>query len=492
LSGRVQILRGILALGAAQVVTWSASGLLAILLPRYLGDVSLGKLTFAIAFTSLLGLITDLGCGAYMTKAVARNPGRAAGLTSNALLTRLPLVLGAGVLTVVLINVAGYDPLTRTLVYVFSVGTALGAINNVVQGALQGLQRMKVIATATAVSKVSSAALTLAVLMAGGGLVALANTSVAAVGLGLAIGVVALWRRVAPTARVDRATCRQILTGSMPFFVWGAALTVYGQIDIVILSLLTHDSTVGWYAAAYRIVLFPVFVPTIVMTVVFPALSAAADDRLRFGSIARRSAGVLVLFTLPMAAGIMLLSDRLITVFGYPASFAHSVLPMVLLAPHIPLAAVSVLVGTALNASDRQRQWAMVGAAAAVLNPLANLAAVPLTNAVFGNGAIGAAVITTLTEVFMLTVGLRLLPAGVFDRTVGRGALRCVAATLGMTAVVWLTRDLPLPVPVFLGALSYGAGCLATGAVSLGDLREVQVQLVRPRLEGRAASGASV
>jgi O-antigen/teichoic acid export membrane protein len=247
------------------------------------------------------------------------------------------------------------------------------------------------------------------------------------------------------------------------------------------LSFLTTDAVVGWYAVAYRIIMIPVFIPTIVVTVIFPALSAATHDSRAFAALARRGLHVIALVSTPMALGIMLLPDKIIHLLGYPETFDHSVVPLILLAPHLPLAAIDVMIGTVLNARDRQRQWAMTGVAAAILNPLLNLVAIPYAQATWGNGAIGAATITTFTEVFMLIGGLRLLPHGVYDRSTVLDLGKCLLATAAMGVTVWFMRDLPIAIPVAAGAAVYAVTCLLSGAVSLGELKEVHIHLVRGR-----------
>src|SRR5262249_13034301 len=160
----------------------------------------------------------------------------------------------------------------------------------------------------------------------------------------------------------------------------------------------------------------------------------------------------------------MLLPDKIIHLLGYPVNFDNSIVPLVLLAPHLPLAAIDTMIGTVLTARDRQRQWAMTGVAAAFLNPLLNLFAIPYAAAHWVNGAIGAAAVTALAELFMLVGGLRLLPPGVFAFATVGDVGRCFAAGLAMAAVVMLSRDLPLAVPIVLGGLTYSAAALAFGA----------------------------
>src|SRR4051794_26260531 len=109
------LIRSMFTLGAAQMLSWVGAALLVVLFPRYLGDVNFGKLTLAIAVTQLAGLLTDLGTATFLTKEIAREPGRATTHTSSALAMRLPFGIVAGVIVIASVNLLGYDPLTRDL-----------------------------------------------------------------------------------------------------------------------------------------------------------------------------------------------------------------------------------------------------------------------------------------------------------------------------------------------------------------------------------------
>lgn len=461
----------------AQILSWIGGIALTVILPRYLGDVNLGKFAVAFAFTQLIGLMADLGSGTYLTKEVARNRAAAASLVMDALGMRLPLMLAAVAVTIVGANLAGYDPITKQIVYVLSLGIVVGALANLAFGTLQGLQQMTPLAVNSVLTRLGYAGLAALLLVGGGGPVEVAVAWVTSLLLGLVLGVWVLLRLVRLSPRIDWRASRCILLGGLPFFVWQAALMVYGQVDSVLLAFLAHDAVVGWYSAAYRIVTIPVFLPTIIVTVVFPALSAAATDHRTFNRIARRAVHVVALVGIPMALGIMLLPDKLIAVLRYPESFNNSTVPLMLLALSIPLIGVDMVIGTVLNTRDRQRQWAMTAVAAAVLNPTLNILAISHTQAAYGNGAIGAAAITTLTEVFMMAVGLRLLPRGVFDGATLRGVLKCLAAGTIMAVCVWATRDYLLIVPVLAGALVYGGSCFALGIVTGDDVKKIALHV---------------
>jgi O-antigen/teichoic acid export membrane protein len=147
----------------------------------------------------------------------------------------------------------------------------------------------------------------------------------------------------------------------------------------------------------------------------------------------------------------------------------------------LPLVGMNMIVGSALNAKDRQRQWALTGVAAAILNPALNLLAIPYTQTTFGNGAIGAAAVTSCTEIFMFIVGQFLLPRGVLTWQTATGVLKCMMVGLVMAAVVWTARGLPILLTISLGAVVYAAGSLLVGTVSIHDLARVRTHLVSRR-----------
>lgn len=487
-SHSARLMRNVLALGAGQMFTLVFSSVLTVLLPRYLGDEQLGMVATAASLTGFCGLIASLGINAYLAKEVARHGPRGHLSVLNALVTRAPLTAAACLLAVTVAVLLGYDPLTRWLVAIFCLGVVFGSIGGVLVGTLQGLQEMRWVALGDVVGKGLLLAGVGAVIWGDHGLVALALVwQLAALG-GIAVYLVPLFRQRALGGRIDRHAWRQLVTGSMPFFIWQAALMVYGQIDVVLLSIFTHAAVIGWYSAAYRIIGIPTFVPAIVTSASFPALSQSAKrDLSMFCAIARRSLHAVLLLTIPTSLGIIVLTESMLSFFGYPSEFRNSIPLITILSLSVPLVAADMVIGTSINALDRQRAWAMTGVAAALLNPAVNVVLIPLFQHRFHNGAIGAAIVTVLTEVFMMVMGLRLLRGEVFDRGSVLFALKCVAAALVMAAAVWLARGLFLPLTVALGASVYFAASFAVGTLSMRDL-----QLLRTYLLHRARARAPV
>lgn len=474
-----RIVRNTLALGLARPFTWLAAIGLTVLLPRYIADSDLGKMNFAFAFADWCGLFSSFGIATFLTREIARSRTEASRIVLNALLLRLCLGVSIGTLAVMVASVVGFDPLTRNLIYLLTVHMLLMVFLGVLFGALQGVERLRVVALIDATSKLVQLGLVAAVLFRGHGVTSVAIVYVISDLFAICFALVAVWRHVGLRGPVAFRTWTGMLRGSLPFLVWETALLTYARIDIVILSLFVQDAVIGWYGVAYRLISIPLILPVVLMTAAFPALSASAKDAKLFNSIARKTLQATVLVTIPMALGLMVLTGPLINLLGYPDVYRNAITPTVLLAASLPLVGTNMILGCILSALDRQKQWALAGVGAAILNPALNFVAIPYTQSQFGNGGIGAAAVTSLTEVFLVLAAIWLMPNSVLSFRMLRSIAGCVAAGAIMAGAVWLARDYPIALTVPFGAVVYGAAVLLLGGMTVEDLRVLKSYLRR-------------
>src|SRR5262249_43565782 len=159
-------------------------------------DVNLGKLMFAFALTSLVGLFADLGATTYLTREVARDPANAGHLTANLMAMRIPLSAILTGATIAYAHLAGFEPATTELISVMSLGIVVIAMSSVVNGTLQGLQQMKTIAVTSVIYKLGYALMAVLLLLLGAGVVAVAVAFVVLGAIGLIYSAIALLRLV--------------------------------------------------------------------------------------------------------------------------------------------------------------------------------------------------------------------------------------------------------------------------------------------------------
>jgi O-antigen/teichoic acid export membrane protein len=485
-----RMVRNAMALGLSRPFTWLSATGLTILIPRYLGDSSVGKMNAAFAFADWCGLLVSLGITTYLTKEVARRGTAAGSLVLNALVLRTALAIATGVVAVAVAGVFIQDALTRDLVYLLSVHMMLTVIIGVLTGALQGMQHLRIVALVDGVSKLVLLALVAGFLLQGAGVTSVAVSYLLSDLVALAWLLVVVRRRDGIHGPVTFGSWRALLTGGMPFAVWEVSLLAYARFDVILMAFFSPDSVLGWYYAAYRIISIPLFLPTILMTVTLPALAANAGNSSTFNGITRRGVIAAAFASMPMAIGVMMLADKIIDLFGYESGFSNAVIPIAVLAAGLPLVAINMIVAPALAALDKQRNWALLGVGAAVLNISLNLVAIPLTQSWWDNGAIGAGAITTLTEVYLLIGGLILLPKGILDNRTFVGVLKCLIAGGAMAAVLWLAYDASIFVLVPLGGIVYAATALALRVFTIAELKVIAAQALN-RGNARTASPPS-
>lgn len=467
------IAKNMAALLASQVATWVMALFMLIVIPQQLGDRQFGQLSVAGSLVAFFGLFATVGAGPFIVKQVARDPSRVGPYVFNALLMSLVLAVllsGAAIGTAI---VLGYPAETCIIVAVACGGMVLGTLNTAFAVGLQGQQRMRRPAAWAVVDRYVAGIAVVAALATGHGLLGVAMASSWTGWASLLGNGAQLFRQVRSGARLDLRLWRILAFGGMPFVLWSLVLMIYGSIDVVILSKMVGDAVVGWYAFAYRLVGIPVFLATIVVTASFPQLSAyAAIASPAFAALTNRGVRLVFFAGAPMAAGIALIAGDVITFLHYPSAFAHAVPLIRILALHIPVVGVTTVLGAALMACDRQKRWVIVGAIAAVFNPLLNWIAIPATSSAFGNGAVGASVITVATEFLMLSGALYLLRSrGVPDYQTLSYLARCAGACAMMACVVVLCRDLWLPGRILIGAIAYGLASAIVGTLPIAELQ---------------------
>ncbi len=484
--------------GLSQLVTWTLSWILLIILPRYLGDAQFGKLFFAISYGTIFSTLINLGVNTFLVREVAvlhPEPGmrefeierRHAGL--RALLGNvftLKVVLAAAVFAIqsALIFFLPYDAATREAVLIVGLGTCLGAITQSLGGAFQGLEDMLVPNVALIAEKTIVTAGCALLLWRGQALVAVCWVHTVAAVVSFAVSLSWLTRRERFGFAWDGPLLRRIFIGGLPFLIWVVFGEIYMRIDVLMLSVMTSDAVVGWYGAATRLYGTLLFIPNILTTSIFPAMmrmGSTSEDDAAFSRASERLMNLLLFSAIPVSAGAIAVADPLVRLLYGAGPFEHAGPNLQILGVSILLVSIDVVLGTALIARGREVPWAGMAIAAAIFNPLVNLWAIPLSARLWGNGGIGASAATALTELLMMFGALWLMPRGVFSRrNVVVGLKGCLlGAAMLLLLRWWGTQNLLLLIPA--GAAFYLPLALLWGVLPREDLRHMRHAL----LEGR-------
>ena len=465
-----QIKRNLTWLLISQSATFSVTVAALLIIPRLVGVETFGQLSFAIVFVSFIDLLVNMGSGTFLIKAIAREPAAAGRYVLNAIVLKQ---VSAAFLVTAGIGLAwalGFPQTTILLIATACVGLLINTVGFTIGAGLTALQQLASVARWNMLQGVVGGLSSLVILSTNGSII----LATLALNLSFLIPIPANLRKLWPYIKADhRVTYRlaiDIYKGGIPYFILSALLVVYGTIDIPILQAMTSSDEVGWYTLAYRWVGVPALFAVTVSTAFFPALSAEGR-RLgpAFTQLANGALRLVVFVATPAAVGLALIAQPFIDLL-YHGQFTEAVPLLRILALHIPIVGLDVILGTTVMAADRQRMWVRVSVAASMFNPLLNVFAIPWSQRLFGNGAIGAAIVTVLTELILMVGAIALRPAGVLDQPTLRALLRMLLASLTMVPIVLALGSAPLAVLVAAGATIYGLASFALRTISYSDL----------------------
>jgi O-antigen/teichoic acid export membrane protein len=449
--------RNLLSLSGGQLLTWSFVLVWTLVVPRRLGPSGWGMLVTASALGGILGVLMGYGTRNYLVREMVRTPRGTERLLGTALTLRLALFLPGLALLVVSLRLLGFSRQQSVVIFLGSAVVYLLLLAEPLQAVFQAVERMEFLAASNITDKVGQAAGAIVLVLLGFGVVAVSVWWLVATAILLALNL--LWaRRFTPlTLRTNPKRIREMVVESFPYWSMGLFLTFYVWIDTAMLAVMTSDTVVGWYGVPTRLFGTLLFAATIISTAWLPRLVTAhqlGDEHLR--AVSRGPAGQLLVLGFPIAFGAAVVADPLIRGL-YGRAFSGAVPVMIILALCVLPLYVNIMANEVLVASGRQAIWTRVMIGASVVNPLLNLAAIPLCQARFGNGAIGAALSLLATELMIAMVSLFVIMRGVFDRGSLVRVVRALLAALGMTAVVYSVRHLGLIAQVFAGVACFSA-----------------------------------
>jgi O-antigen/teichoic acid export membrane protein len=450
-----RIVRNAIALLVGQPVTWALTLAFTVLVPRNVGPDEWGEWVIAMGVGQVATLLFDIGTSTVILKGVSRYPEDSSEAMGIALTVRTLL---APLLVLAIVGfsfVAHYSAHTRLIVAVVAVSVAASYVAAPAVAGLRAFEKMHLSTIVTVLSTVilTGGAIVMVKFFALG-VISIAILSVVAQTLGLALQVYWFHKLVPIRLRINHSLVAQLFTEGLPYWITSGFFTMYVWLDGVMLSLMASPHENGWYGVCLQLISVPGFLISAVTTAVFPTLArGVADGGEMSAEVVARSFRLLVVLSLPMAAGMSLISTNLIAVL-YGGWFAPAAGAISILALTIPSVYVATLVSTCLVAADRQIQWTWVMASVLGLNLVLNLFAIPFFHTHYGNGAMGAALSLLISDFATGVLGLALLPRSL--RPAVRGTipaiLAALAATLVMSAVVWPLRDLWLPIPILAGA----------------------------------------
>jgi O-antigen/teichoic acid export membrane protein len=457
---------------SVQPVTWAASLLTTMFMPRYLGASEIGQLTVLITVTGFLGTVLGLGLGTSLTRRVAADHGQASMEATAGLVLVLGLSAPVALVLAVILPQLLASVEDGMLLTVCLVGMVVATAQGILSAVLIGQQRHARFAWVNGLSAATTSIASVAYLMAGGGLLGCLLIATA-----VAIVTLVLGWRTAGLGFDRRGLHVRHLADLAREGIAFLGLSIVGRLridgEVMLLAGFATQQAIGWWVAAHRVTGIPIFIPALLTTPLLPALSQCVNDRVALNRVLRQTLILALVLTVPICAMILALAPVIPGLLGWHAEYAGTVPLMMVLSVQLPLVATGMVLGYGLVALGEERRWLVVTGLTTVLSVGLAVLAIPFFSDWLQNGAVGMAVVRVICESAMVTGALVLLPPGTVDRlTVSACGRTAIAGGVLAVVAAWLA-DIWLPLAVLAGGLAYLLAVLALRVVSLDDLLEV-------------------
>lgn len=440
-------------------------------LARELSPEYLGKYYFAISFTTIFAVFIDFGMTNVLTREVAKKPENSNKLLSQIIITKLFFSLIVIAFIFVAINLLGYDSLSKKLVYLSVICIFLDSFTASFFGVIRGFHNLKFESIASIVFQIIVMAFGLFALYSGFGLLTIMFALVLASLFNVIFSFTVLKSKF--KLKLDYYfnfhLAKSIILISIPFGIFAVFQRFYTYLDTVFLSLFAGDAQVGYYQVAFKIVFALQFLPSAFMASLYPAMSSYwISNKEQLAITFERAVNYLLILSLPISAGIIILSDKIVLLFK--GDYSQAILPMQIIMISLIFIFLNFPIGSLLNACDRQRKNTINMGIAVFASIILNLILIPKFQAV------GASITVLATNFLMFLLGISIV-VKIININIKRISLLFIKAILSTIimgiAVLFLKTYFNIFIVVLTGALIYFIFLYLLGGFKKADISSI-------------------
>ena len=446
-----RIAKNVGVLGISQVITSVLGFFVLIYIARYLGEVGFGKYSFALSFTVLFVVFSDIGISNLIVREIARNKELTNEYLTNISIIKFLLSFLAFGFIAVTINLMEYPQDTIYIVYLFGIYTILTSFAQTFKSIFQAHERMEYTAVVMIIEKIILISLVFFVIFSEYGLIELGYVYVfvGIVDVLLSFSVV-LIKIAKPKPTINFPLWKTLIIGSIPFGLNALFGVLFFKIDTVMLSVFKDDAAVGIYNAAYvPLLAITAIVSTMVISALYPVMSRYfVSSKESLETFTGLSSKYMAIIGFPVGMGCFVLAERFIALF-YAGQYSDSIIAFQILALFIPIRLVSSITGTLLTSINRQSHRTVSAGLSALVNIVLNAAMIPYLS------YIGASIATVLSEVFLYFVFIYFINKHYRELGLHKHFIKPLVASLVMGGFVFYFKDVNLLLIVISAGLVY-------------------------------------
>lgn len=455
------------------------------IIARALLPEELGRYYFAISFTSIFGILIDIGLANYLTREVARpdsvvnnNDGSIEAKKSRSgrwlgavMAIKIPTSIISLLIVIASINFLNYPVSTRELVYLSSICMILDSFTLTLFSVVRGFHNLLYESIASIIFQLIVLLTGITVLYFKLGLLWLMVALVAASTFNFIYSSILVKYKFKLNIHpiFDKDLIKKIIIISVPFALYGIFQRFYTYFDSVLLTTIAGERYNGIYQISFKIINALQFLPLAFTATLYPAFSSYWHNNKEQLSITfERAMNYLVAISLPIIFGVVILADKIVELFK--AKYSDAMLPLQITIVSVLFSFLAFPVGSLLNASDNQKKNTQYMAIVMFVSIAMNLVLIPKFNVV------GASITVLATNMLMFLLGIikvnRILDYK--KKKVVIFSLKIIIACVLMGIATYLLKEkINIFINVIISAFIFVFFTLLSGAIKKADLASI-------------------
>lgn len=456
----------------SQIISYVLTFFYTVYIARFLGADGYGILAFALAFSGIFSILADLGLNTLTVRELSKYKNLTKKYIGNVLAIKLILACLSFGLIILSINLMRYPQDIITVVYFVSLSVIITSIFGIFYSVFQAYEKMEYQSVGQILSNISMFFGVLIGIYYGFNVIGFSIIySITSLIVMLYCIIICIWKFTRFKIEYDKHFWKSNFVEALPFGLTGISVMLYTYIDSVLLSIIKGNEVVGWYNAAYRLVLFLVFIPITINTTIFPVMSKfhlTSQDFLKLMN--EKYFKFMIIIGIPIGTTTTLLADKIIIlIFG--TGYTQSITALQILIWTLVFTFGGASFVRLLEATQRQLVLSKITGISVILNLLLNLILIPKFS------LIGACIATVLTEIFLVSVVFRIcyqLGYGIKIKKISTDLFKIIFASLIMGFIIYCIKDLNLLLILIVSILVYFPLLYLVGGIDKVDIKIIK------------------
>lgn len=289
----------------SRILSMGISFLATIYIARNLGPTNYGQLSYAISFVSLFGFIASLGIDGILYRDLIRLPEKRTNLLGTAFAIKFVAGLFTGIMVALFALFFAQDDVSKILIFILA-GTFIINPFQIIIFEFQSRADSKYPSIVSLFVGLLLNILKVFIVATGKGVIYLALTLLLESVLYAVLYLFIYEKKTSDSVAAwsfDRHYAKSLLKDSSPLIALSAFSMIYARIDQVFIKHMIDATAVGLYDSAVRLAEVWSFIPSIVISAVYPAI---VNAKMTARELYNQRLIKLALFLLVLAVGIAL------------------------------------------------------------------------------------------------------------------------------------------------------------------------------------------